>query len=220
MKYTSSNIPNSALVTIDAQIDFAEAIEGTYEVSPNIARLLSFYRQKRYPIIHVIRLYKEDGTNADLCRREMIENGKRIAAPNTKNAELIDKLKPSPELGLNASLLLSGEPQYWNDHELLIYKPRWGAFYNTKLESILRSLEVDTIVFCGCNFPNCPRTSIYEASERDFRIVLIEDAVSQLYEKGKQELIGIGVEVIDTEGFLRGSSREQTAGKNASRPTA
>ena len=33
-------------------------------------------------------------------------------------------------------------------------------------------------MFCGCNFPNCPRTSIYEASERDFRVVLARDAIS------------------------------------------
>ena len=48
-------------------------------------------------------------------------------------------------------------------------------------------------MFTGCNFPNCPRTSIYEASERDFRVLLVEDAVSGLYERGKEELRNIGV---------------------------
>ncbi|WP_459872860.1 hypothetical protein, partial [Endothiovibrio diazotrophicus] len=51
----------------------------------------------------------------------------------------------------------------------MLYKPRWGAFYRTSLESHLRGLDVSTLVFSGCNFPNCPRTSIYQASERDFR---------------------------------------------------
>src|SRR3989442_358297 len=36
-------------------------------------------------------------------------------------------------------------------------------------EAIL--LGISTLVCCGCNFPNCPRTSLYEASERDFRLV-------------------------------------------------
>jgi len=46
------------------------------------------------------------------------------------------------------------------------------------------------------------RTSIYEASERDFRVVLIEDAVSGLYEKGAEEMRKIGVAVMTTESFL------------------
>ena len=52
------------------------------------------------------------------------------------------------------------------------------------------------MVFCGCNFPNCPRTSIYEASERDFRVVLVRDAVSGLYERGERELTNIGVHLM------------------------
>lgn len=40
-----------------------------------------------------------------------------------------------------------------------------------------------TLVFCGCNVPNCPRTSIHQASERDFRVVLAQDAISGLYDR-------------------------------------
>ncbi|HMD51513.1 MAG TPA: isochorismatase family protein, partial [Solirubrobacteraceae bacterium] len=61
------------------------------------------------------------------------------------------------------------------------------------LEGHLRGAAVNTVVFCGANFPNCPRTSIYEASERDFRVLLVRDAVSGLYERGEQELANIGV---------------------------
>jgi hypothetical protein len=52
------------------------------------------------------------------------------------------------------------------------------------------------VVFAGCNFPNCPRTSIYEASERDFRVVVARDALSGLYERGERELEGIGVQLM------------------------
>lgn len=56
----------------------------------------------------------------------------------------------------------------------------------------------DTLVFTGCNYPNCPRTSIYEASERDFRVVLVKDAISQLYPKGEEEMKNIGVSLLTT----------------------
>jgi nicotinamidase-related amidase len=51
-----------------------------------------------------------------------------------------------------------------------MYKPRWGTFYNTLLEKHLHDLGVNTVIVCECNFPNCSRTTIYEASERDFRM--------------------------------------------------
>ncbi|MBF0636625.1 isochorismatase family protein [Prosthecochloris sp. N3] len=63
----------------------------------------------------------------------------------------------------------------------------------------------DTLVFSGCNYPNCPRASIYEASERDFRVVLAKDAMSQLYPKGEEEMKNIGVTLLETnevEGIL------------------
>ena len=98
---------------------------------------------------------------------------------------------------LDAEQLLGGELQPLGPVEWAMYKPRWGAFYETPLEAHLRGFGVDTIALCGANFPNCPRTSIYEASERDFRIVVAVDAVSGIYDRGREELEGIGVALTD-----------------------
>ena len=84
-------------------------------------------------------------------------------------------------------------------HEVVIYKPRWGAFYQTPLETYLRQSGISTVIFTGCNFPNCPRTSIYEASERDFRVAAVEDAISGIYERGREELRAIGVIIARAE---------------------
>ena len=89
-----------------------------------------------------------------------------------------------------------------SSNEWALYKPRWGAFYGTHLEGILHSMGIDTLVVCGCNFPNCPRATIYEASERDFRIVVTADAISGLYHRGKEELSDIGVTVFTTDECL------------------
>ena len=59
------------------------------------------------------------------------------------------------------------------------------------------------MVFTGCNFPNCPCVSIYEASERDFRIVVVEDAISGINEKGITELRNIGYEILKTKELLK-----------------
>jgi nicotinamidase-related amidase len=147
-------------------------------------------------VIHVVRLYRADGSNADLCRRSTIEQGASIVCPGTPGAQLASPLLPARETMLDAELLLSGTAQSLAPREWAIYKPRWGAFYETALEQHLKNLGVTSLAFAGCNFPNCPRTSIYEASERDFRIVLVEDAISGLYDRGRDEMKNIGVHLI------------------------
>lgn len=207
MKYTEPRLLTSALLTIDTQCDFvlpdsAARIPASIEIIPNMKSLLSAYRQYGFPIVHIVRLYLPDGSNVDLCRKEIVEDGLRVIVPNTAGAELVADLKPNPDVKLDADLLLNGGIQYWGKKEFVIYKPRWGAFYKTPLDKHLSDLGVDTLVICGCNFPNCPRATIYEASERDYKVVLVEDAVSGIYEKAKEELRHIGVRIWSTDKLL------------------
>jgi nicotinamidase-related amidase len=202
--YINPDSKHSALLVIDVQHDFtlfgaAAEIPGTLQAVQYIQRLIRKYREQEAPIIHIIRLYNADGSNADLCRRKSIERGKQLVTPETDGAELMDELKPSTDIKLNSTQLLSGILQQIGSMEWIIYKPRWGAFYKTALEKHLHNLGVNTVVVCGCNFPNCPRTTIYEASERDFKIVMAKDATSLVYDLGLQELQNIGVSVMDTD---------------------
>lgn len=218
-QHTHPKQSSSALIGIDVQNDFTlisapAKIRGTHEKVPQMLQLLSAFRVAERPIIHVIRLYLPDGSNVDSCRKEMIESGIEIAAPGTTGAELVDELKPDKSIRLAPEMLLQGEFQLLGQQEWAMYKLRWDAFYQTALESHLHRLGVDTVIFCGCNFPNCPRASIYGASMRDFRIVLVTDAVSGVYEKGLEELKNINVSLMTTAecvDWIGGSHVEQVA---------
>jgi len=201
-KYTEPNFKSSAVITIDTQRDTLDGqpleIPGTSAALSNIKMILDAYRQKGMPIVHIVRIYKKDGSNVDLCRKEAVENGAEMLIEGSTGCELASDILQD-NVSLDPNLLLSGNMQKISNREVIIYKPRWGAFYKTPLESHLKTLGVDTLIFAGCNFPNCPRTSIYEASERDFKVVLVEDAISGLYPKGKQEMLNIGVQVTNAE---------------------
>jgi nicotinamidase-related amidase len=197
--YTRPLAGSAALVLIDVQRDFYAddaplPVEGTATAIRAMARLATEFRDRALPIVHVVRLYRPDGSNADIVRKLAIEQGARIAVPGSTGSQIAPELLPNP-VELDHELLLSGELQQVGRHEHVMYKPRWGAFYQTKLERHLRDSGSDTVVFAGCNFPNCPRTSIYEASERDFRTVLVSDAVSGLDDRGIEECRAIGVDV-------------------------
>jgi nicotinamidase-related amidase len=216
--HTEPHTATAALLTIDVQRDFALPgapleIPGTIEVAPRIRRLLDAFRAAGRPIVHVVRLYQEDGSNVDPVRRAAVEGGQRMAAPGSDGAELLDELKPDPARRLDAEALLRGEFQRLAENEFVIYKARWGAFYGTSLEAFLRARAIDTIVLVGCNFPNCPRTTIYEASERDFRIVAVVDAISGAYDRGVQELRNIGVLALTTDRCLAWFAGEPQAMK-------
>jgi nicotinamidase-related amidase len=201
--YTRPDFGAMALITIDMQQDFLDGqpfeISGTSEILPRMQMLAAAFRRAQLPIVHMVRLYKPDGSNVDLCRRRAVEQGATMVSPGTAGAELVTPLLPGHYGELEAGLLLSGAAQPLAPKEWVMYKPRWGAFFRTPLEQHLLALGVTSLAFAGCNFPNCPRTSIYEASERDFRIVLVEDAVSGLYDRGREEMTGIGVVLMSAE---------------------
>jgi nicotinamidase-related amidase len=201
--YTSPNARSAALVLIDVQRDFYEAdaparIDGTREAIPAMAALAARFREHGLPIVHVVRLYQPDGSNVDLVRRRIVELGARIVAPGAPGSQIAPEVLPT-ETPLAFDQLLQGRFQQVGPGEHIMYKPRWGAFYQTGLEDHLHRAGVDTLVFAGCNFPNCPRTSLYEASERDFRAILVPDAMSGVYERGLAECQRIGVVVADLE---------------------
>ena len=101
---------------------------GTSAAAVVIADLRDAFRRVGAPIIHIVRLYREDGSNADACRRGPIEDGLKLLISGSPGAEIAEGLAPQ-------GAALDTEPK-----EMAIYKPRWGAFYNTPWRSLCDGL--------------------------------------------------------------------------------
>jgi len=184
-----------ALLVIDTQVDFTEGgatpIAGTAAVVPEIVTLLEAFRGAGRPIVHVVRLYA--GADVDRVRRTLIAAGAAIVAPGSPGSEIVPALRPAGADSLDPDRLLAGELQELGPNETAIFKPRWSAFHRTQLEAYLTGRGVDTVVLAGCNFPNCPRATALDASQRDFRVVLAADAISGIRNGHLREMAGIGV---------------------------
>jgi ureidoacrylate peracid hydrolase len=62
--------------------------------------------------------------------------------------------------------------------DIVVNKPRYGAFYATDLELILRSRGIDTVIITGIATNICCETTAREAAQRDFRVLFLSDGTA------------------------------------------
>jgi len=188
----------AALLTLSVQRDFLEPgspirARGGERALPAIRRLVEGFRARHAPVFHAVRLYRPDGSNVDACRRQSVEEGMRILMPGSLGSEILDELKPDPDIRLSPERLLDGRTQEIGPTEWVFYRPRWGAFHDTPLEDCLQALDITTLVICGLSFATGTRATIYESSARDFRTVVVRDALASATEDGIREMGRMGI---------------------------
>lgn len=201
--HTRPDPGRSALLTVDMQNDFTRAgapaeIPGTRDVVEPVGRLAAAFRASGRPIVHVIRFYAPDGSDAERVRRSALQGGLELLAPGSQGADVVAGLLPPGAPALDAGCLRAGRMQSLGDAEWAMYKPRWNAFFGTPLAEFLRGQGVDTVVVSGCNYPGCVRATTVGATEHDFRTVLARDAVSRLDPLGIDEMVALGVVALDS----------------------
>lgn len=200
--YTGIHWERSALVLVDLQADFidqAMPVPGTAAVLPAAAALADAFRQAHRPVVHVIRYYPPGGSDVDAVRRERIESGARIAAPGSAGSLIPAGVTGGRTVELDHARLLAGEFQGVADDEVVLYKPRWSAFHRTRLHQWLTAAGVDSVVVAGCNLPNCPRATLFDASALDYRAGVVVDAVSATTTERLDDLALIGVNLLTTD---------------------
>ena len=167
---------NPALLVIDVQNGFVSK-GGSYdllgmetsnykEVIPKIRDLINLCKNVRIPIFYTQAVRESSGIDLltrshkilPKSREERIKK-KPICVRETWDAEIIDEIKPSE-----------------GDH--VVIKRRDSAFHDTEIEVWLRSLKIDTLIFCGIDTSICVETSLRDAFNIGYDIVLISDATA------------------------------------------
>jgi biuret amidohydrolase len=62
--------------------------------------------------------------------------------------------------------------------DIVLEKPRFGAFHGTDLELILRARGVDSVILTGIATNVCVETTAREAAVRDFRVFFTSDGTA------------------------------------------
>ncbi len=182
-----------ALIVIDMQNDFVlpgapACVAGAQATVPRIRRLLDFFREKKFPVFHVVREYRADGSDIEINRLDGFLHNQRYLVPGTKGCEIVDALKP-----------LEGEYR--------LVKNRYSCFMNTEVDFMLRRIGVNHLVVCGTQYPNCIRATIFDAVCYGYSVTNITDATSaqtpEVAECNIRDIRNIGVDCIELDGFLK-----------------
>jgi nicotinamidase-related amidase len=152
----------TALINVDMQNCFVEgypssAPEGL-ALLDRINRLAAACRDAGIRVIHTSHVLRPDDSNLGVLG-EVSPMVKAILTKGTPPAALHQKLVVDPR-------------------DILIEKPRHGAFQSTDLELILRSRGIDTIIITGIATSVCCDTTAREAVSRDFRVFFLSDGTA------------------------------------------
>lgn len=154
---------HTALIDVDMQDCF---VEGSPLSSPDglvvlqrINQLAEACRQAGILVVHTRGWMRPDGSNLGVMG-ELVPPF--IVALYTEG---------SPTAELHHSLVV-------NTTDVVLNKPRYGAFHGTDLEAILRSRGVDTVIISGIATNICCETTAREAAQRDFRVLFLSDGTA------------------------------------------
>jgi nicotinamidase-related amidase len=168
----------TAIVAVDMHRGHLDPVVGTLPLpaercGPVIQRAADLFTEVRtlgVPIVHVVTEYRDADEIAanpfwkavhddpDKTRRGILRHN-LVGSPGT---EII------PELLERRDLVVRG-------------KKRYSVFHATDLEFVLRRrLAVDTLVLAGINTTSCVLCGAFEATNRDFRVVIAADAVDSM----------------------------------------
>jgi nicotinamidase-related amidase len=152
-----------ALLNIDMQNCFVEgypmSAPDSLEVLSKINRLASVCRDAGVLVIHTAHVLRADGSNAGVMR-EFIP---------AIRAGMINR--GSHATALHRDLVIG--PQ-----DIILEKPRFGAFEGTDLDLILRAHDIDSVIVSGIATNICCETTAREAAMRDFRLFFLSDATA------------------------------------------
>jgi ureidoacrylate peracid hydrolase len=149
----------TALLVIDAQREYFDEDGAAY--TPNAAAivaplraLLDAARERGALVVYLRHVFAADGS--DTGRMGDFDDTPSFVA-GTPHIEIVDALAPRPD-------------------DPVIDKTRYSAFVNTRLESVLKTARIETVLITGLMTQYCSVTTARHAHDLDYRVVFVADA--------------------------------------------
>ncbi|QAY66456.1 cysteine hydrolase family protein [Paenibacillus protaetiae] len=177
------DLSHTAIIVVDMQNDFCseggwvDSIGGDFEalqapVGP-LNRLLPALRQEEVPVIwlnwgnrpdrlnlspSVLHVYNSDGEGSGIGDPLPL-NGSRVLEKGSWGADLVPELVQAPG-------------------DIYVDKYRMSGFWDTPLDSILRNMNIRTVLFAGVNLDQCVMATLQDAVNCGYDSILLADCAA------------------------------------------
>src|SRR5437763_12760484 len=213
---------NPALIVTDVQNGFVSK-GGSYdllgmeishyrEVIPKIRDLITTCRDARIPVFYTQAVREASGIDLLTKTHKILPKSREerimkrpICIRGTWDADIVDDIKPV-------------------DTDHIVIKRRDSAFHDTEIGVWLRSIRVDTIIFCGIDTSICVETSLRDAFNIGYDVVLVSDATASSNKKHYESTLenvrgyyGIVIDIEELSRYLQ-SSQPQAPPTQRTRP--
>jgi ureidoacrylate peracid hydrolase len=153
----------TALINVDMQRCF---VEGSPLAAPNglalvgrINALTTNCRTAGVLVVHTRSWMRSNRSNLGVMGERVPRFIVDLYTEGAESAQLHDALEVDPT-------------------DIILNKPRYGAFHATDLELILRSHNIDTVIISGIATNICCETTAREAAQRDFHVIFLSDGTT------------------------------------------
>lgn len=160
------------------------------DIVEGVNRFHAKARSLGIPILHVVSKLRRSGID-DI-------NGIPAAWRHTM-PEFTGSIPGINEHGLSGSIWNQLCTEVLEGDEIFDTKRRLSAFYPTDLDFTLRQMGVNTIVFTGINTDCCILSSAFDASNRNYRVVVLKDVTAgtdEYLEKASLSIVSLFLGVV------------------------
>lgn len=159
------NPAKTAVIVVDVQNDFCHpegacALRGNdvgavKSMMPHLHQLISTARNHQVPVIFIQTFHEKATDSAAWTRRSDGRSGE-VCRTGTWGADFFE-VTPLPD-------------------EIIVNKHRYSAFINTRLDSVLRTLGIETLVMTGVSTNVCVESTARHGFMLDYNIAFVADA--------------------------------------------
>jgi ureidoacrylate peracid hydrolase len=150
---------NTVLVSVDLQNCFVDNADRGREVVDRINHVAAACRAAGILVIHTRHVVRPDHSNIGILGQLVPKVRDGMLDEGSESAAFYSDLWIEP-------------------NDVLLTKPRFGAFHGTDLEVILRSRGIDSVIITGITTDVCCDTTAREANARDFKVFFLSDATA------------------------------------------
>ena len=167
--------------------DGKRILRNALPIAPRLAKLKKRAKSAGIPVVYVNDNFGQWRSDA----RKLVDYCLRPKAPGRTFVQL---LQPDPD-------------------DYFVIKPMHSAFYQTPLETLLRSLKASSLILCGLATNSCIVCTAHDANMRDFSLFVPSDCSAARTRREHQEAIRHLREMVDVETCASTRLRLDTAEK-------